>query len=450
MEKALKFISKQIASINFSETLIGITVILNILLVVCAIIATSYFGLIVIGTGFDGWCDLKLYGAGEHCFSDYWSTKHFLEKANPWFGEPWNYPAAAMLTTFFSSILGKLTENPQLGMWIYLTLMAISISVPAFWAGRGKPVYMRLIVIGLFGITSIPALMALDRGNSIGFAVPGLLMFLIGISKNNNLITAAGILIATTTKPQYVLLAFALVVLWRWKAFLITFVAVGLTQVCSFLFWPSAFPGSILLSISNTTNYGVNPDLAFDYPISNSSISSSLFELFTFWEDDASTSLFGKMFQNNQSIVPIAITLVFLIWSFALRKSLPPELIAIYLSAFASTWVSLSWAYYFVFAIPIAAIILRDPKRDLKLPGWQGVGNRSEINTTAKRLSILLLTLVTSLTLSKIIVPFITRPPGPYPLNSSQITTSFWVISALVTLITWSIVRKDSKQIVNI
>lgn len=438
----LKKIKSDLSQLKYSEFLLTITIALNIILVASAIIATSYYGLTVIGTGWDGWCDTKFTGVGTHCFGDYATMPLIGVTENPWISEyvvPWNYPAAAMLFTYVFVRVGILLQNPQSGLILYLVFLALALAAPAIWASRGKKFFLKLVAMSIVGITSIPALTTLDRGNHVGFVVPALLLFIIGMDRKSDLVTITGIVIAAMVKPQFALILLAPIILLRWKIVTWSIIGIAVTQFVPFLLWPKDFPTTIFQALSNMLAYGGVPNLSDTFP-TNSSIISSIYELFALILPDDSTNQLLKYVQANQMSITIYVILIFALWAFFLRKSFPPILIAIYFCAIASTAVPVSWSYYLVFVIPVAAVILRDPsKRVEENFNFQGFLDRKEYSSPIIQVSSVVLVLTVAITLSKIVIPNIEMTMGYYPVNSGELTTVFWIFSGYISLICWTV-----------
>ena len=127
---------------------------------------------------------------GRHCFSDYAMPVTLGMRDNPWAPYPeythWgfklvynNYPAAGMLPQMLFGVLGKWLGAPRLGLLGYQLALTIACFTPAVWAARGARGLERLVVFVACGVAAIPAWMTIDRGNSVGFVVPILLVFLV-------------------------------------------------------------------------------------------------------------------------------------------------------------------------------------------------------------------------------------------------------------------------------
>lgn len=445
IESSLLGIKKHISKVSISESLLGFVIFLDLILLFSSIIAESYYNLVTVGTGFDGWCDKNVFGIGVHCFSDYTLTDLIVNEQNPWNSQyisPQNYPAAALLITLLFSKLGTALSSPQIGLVLYLISMSLCLLLPSIWATKGKKPYLKLLVVSVTGIASVPAIMALDRGNSVGFVVPALLLILIGIENRNTTYFVTGIMVASIVKPQFAFLLILPFVLARWKVLYISLMGVIVVQIVPFVLWPSNFPATIQQAVQNTLSYGGLPDFKTHFP-TNVSVASSLFELTSLANPSNYENEIPQFIQQHPSQITFVIVVIFYLWSFIVRKYLPTIFVSIYTFVFASTLATVSWSYYLVFAIPVAALILRDPANSEigNKSSFQGVADRISNHPVAYKLSFLFLLPAVSFTLSKFIIPNYTPNSDPYPFSSVELSTSLWIISGFSTLIIYTLVK---------
>jgi len=68
-------------------------------------------------------------------------------------------------------------------------------------------------------------------------------------------------------KPQYVVLFLILVALHNWRRLAAGLAGVAVTQLLTFVAWPSRFPQTMGESLTNTLQYGQGTALSSDYPI---------------------------------------------------------------------------------------------------------------------------------------------------------------------------------------
>lgn len=167
-------------SLSPAGLLLGTTVFLSLVLILEAFVLAHYYEVDVISSltyvGRDTFCTPSppdSGGLGVHCFGCYYQVvTEFVPAENPWASGRSNYAASGMLIQAAASAVGTWLGAPQIGLVFYLITLAVAISVPAIWSGRGKSIALRLILVGVFSLASLPALMTIDRGNVVGFAVP--------------------------------------------------------------------------------------------------------------------------------------------------------------------------------------------------------------------------------------------------------------------------------------
>jgi hypothetical protein len=429
----MKQLLKKALELPKAELFLSLLVFLNIFLIFSSVIAESYYNLVSVGSGFDGWCDKNVLGVGVHCFSDFTLPAMIVAEPNPWdsqYVEGQNYPAAALLIPGFFVIVGKILGNPQFGLVAYLIAMIIALALPALWATKNRPLSFKLIFIASAGVLSVPAVMALDRGNSVGFVVPALLLFLIAVERKDPKLTAISIVIATIVKPQFFLLILLPLLLGQKKATVLAGSGVVFSQVISFLFWPNSFPQTIATAIRNTLSYGGTPDLSSRYP-TNGSIISGIYEATVF----LGLADVARFIQFNQLEITGSALFVLFMWVFLTRKKTPTIILAIFTIFAASTFVPVSWGYYLIFAIPVAAVIIRDPASTPSTKTiFQGIGERREFERGIARVAFFALIVACSFTLSKVMIPNITPTIDPYPLNSGELSAFFWIIALTLFL----------------
>lgn len=425
-----------------SEIFLTLLFLLNVFLVLSSVIAESYYNLVSVGSGFDGWCDKNILGVGVHCFSDFTLPAMIVAEPNPWnsqYVNGQNYPAAALLVPGAFVLVGKILGNPQFGLVSYIISMIICLALPAIWATKNRELSFRVVFVASAGALSVPAIMAIDRGNSVGFVVPVLLLFLVSIERKNDALIALSIVVATIVKPQFFILILLPLALGRFKATVYAAVGVLLSQFLAFLFWPRDFPFTIGSAIKNTLSYGGTPELDSRYP-TNGSIVSGIYE--------AASSLglanLAGQIQLNQTAITLSLVAIFFAWVHLTRKKTPVIIPAVFSIFFASTFVPVSWGYYLVFAIPVAAVLLRDPACvQIKETHFQGIGERLVFRGNLPRTALLALIVSCSLTLSKIVIPNVTPTKDPYPLNTGELPSFLWLVTLVLFIFTFSIRTKS-------
>ncbi len=310
---------------------------------------------------------------GVHCFSDYPVTETVAMRPNPW--EPiWRplgldgpdyqplrieYPAAGMVPHLLLGSLGKWFDAPQLGLVIALAILTITVFAPAVWAARGARGLERIVVFVACGAAAVPAWVAIDRGNLVGLVAPIALVFLVALCRRRWGVVAIAVVVAALVKPQYAILAVVLFAARRWRLGVAAVSGVVFTNVAAYLLWPRDFPGTIGQSIHNAVGY------TWFGPISswkNVSFANGLY----YSVREAIRVLAGQRIPEDfinptESLVGYAILVVVVGSILVLGRRIDPIMAGIALLATASLFPPLSYSYYLVFALPVAALVARDP-----------------------------------------------------------------------------------------
>jgi hypothetical protein len=207
----------------------------------------------------DGWCDILAGEAiGKHCFGDYAYVHSAIQEAKFW-EEPYNfgYPAAAFAPAAVSFALGNLFNNYSVGLWFYLLALAVSLS--SLWAimiAANKNFLTSDKFVALFSIgpLSLPSLIAFDRGNTVGFFVPGILLIVIGVLSSNRKFVAYAIVFGCLLKPQFAILLLFFIIHRQWRLFFGSVAAAGTLHGLAYL----VLVGELLHPLQRTLSVAVN------------------------------------------------------------------------------------------------------------------------------------------------------------------------------------------------
>ena len=318
----------------------------------------------------DCWAESGLR-IGSHCFSDYPVTETVAMSPNPW--EPiWlplasqaynplriEYPAAGLVPQLLLGTLGKWFGTPQLGLVVALTILTVALLAPAVWAARGARGLERIVVFLACGVAAVPAWVAIDRGNLVGLVAPMALVFLVALCRRRWGLVAVGVVLAALVKPQFAILVVVLFAARRWRLGSATVAGVIVTNLAAYLLWPQHFPGTIVQSIHNAVGYTSSGPIS---GWSNVSFGNGLF----FVAQRAIWALTGHdlpdgLINRAESVVGFAILVVVVVCIVALGRRIDPIWAGVVLLTTASLFPPLSYSYYLVFALPIAALVVRDP-----------------------------------------------------------------------------------------
>jgi len=430
-----------------SSLLWATVIMLGLILIVTSLIASQYYGKDVATSltffADDGHCAKGANeGIGVHCFGDYYFLLPFTSQTNPWTeynGMRVNYFASGIVPHWLFGTIGASLGYPVVGLIGYLLLLAASLAAPAVWASRGKPVATRIMTIGAFGLVSVPALMAIDRGNSVALTAPVLLAFLVALRRGNDRMTVITIVLASLVKPQYALLVMVLIAARKWKQSFLAIAGIIVTNALAFLVWPRGFPGAIGQAVSNVLNYAVATPMSDRYP-ANVSLSKGLYLAESAVKWITQTPPGESWVDAHAGLLGAAVVALLFAAIFVMRDHLPPHISGILVAMCASLFPSVSWSYYLVFALPVAAILLRDPVGAPQRDRWLGVLD-GENMSAAKRVASALVVLATAMALSRVLLPTSIPVPGSSRTDllgtSAEIVPLLWIAAALAVVIAW-------------
>lgn len=420
-----------------AELLLTLVIVFDIVLIATAFVLIHYLGIDALTSllyvGNEG-CDPSLGSVGYHCFGDY-NLGSVMSLPNPWdvvtqLG-PWNYPAASMVPSYIFVGLGNLTGHPSATMVLYLLVMAAGMTLPAAWAARGRAVWLQISLWAMFGFLSVPALMALDRGNVVGLAVAVMFLAVIGVARDRPLLVSIGIALAACAKPQFGLAIFIFVFFGRWMWMLICAGIALVCQVVPFLLWPQHFPGTIVQAVLGLFSFGGQSTLGNTIPSSVSFAKGAY--LLEEWFVRPFRPGSANWVEGHQALVTGVIVLALLVVLFLARRAMPQALTLSLLFLISALAVPTSFTYYFVAALPLAAIVLRDPAvrrsertEDLRLAGVLELGERrgwAEFSAAA------FFTVTLAATISRVFYPEPIPTMPFFVFTTSDVVTILWMVA---------------------
>jgi hypothetical protein len=403
--------------------LLGAILLVSALTVVRGFVLARYFSLDVLSTLVISVPEDCLLNwptqVGRHCFSDYSLVVSYGMRPDPWQPFPLpnfrlahnNYAAAGMVPHVFFGFLGNWLRAPQLGLLGYLLALTTACLTPAVWAARGARGLERVAVFLALGVAAIPAWTTIDRGNSVGFVVPIALAFLVALCRERWTLAAIMVVLAALVKPQFVVLAVALFAArqWRWGGFAVAGAAI--TNLAAYLLWPRNFPTTIVQSIHEALGFGSSPSSASGADVFNMSFAEGLLMI---PDDIKAGETGGKIpagfIAGPRSLLGYIVLILVVVCVVALGPRIKPLMAGTVLLATASLFPALDPSYYLVFALPIAALIARDPDGS---PGC-GIFDRPETVGGRRRAVGLLVSLAAALSIAQ------TVPFGPQLWNQKM------------------------------
>ncbi len=327
----------------------------------------------------DGWCDPPTQGLGVHCFGDFQVPRLLLDQPSIYgpdsLGDPSNpYTATAMFPHLFFRAIEWTGVGQRGSMWVYLAFLGIALLVPALWvvANRSREDRDWTPVL-LIGIAAGPFLTMMDRGNSAGFAVPFILLFALFVRERPEWVAVVAVIGAASVRPQFILLALALLAFGRIRS---AFVAVAVwlaISVAAFAVFPGGFAHNIRTWWGDLAQFQSQTDVAADL-YTNLSATHAL-TVVGGWLQSAPGPLedFGGWLTtwavdnpNVSGAVLIVAALVTMLAAPSRRVAPFALVVALVLPVLTQ---SISFGYYLMVALPLAALVLGPAAPGLLITG---------------------------------------------------------------------------------
>jgi hypothetical protein len=394
--------------------LLGTILLASTVSAATSFVLAQYYGIDVLSSllanpSEDCWLD---WGTkiGRHCFGDYpWSVGVGM-RPNPWepypLFLPWHnyqadqndYVAAGMVPQLLFGLPAKRLGVPRVGLLGYLLALTMAVLTPAVWAARGARGLERVVVFVALGAAAIPAWTVIDRGNSTGFVAPVALVFLVALRRQRWGLVAITVVLAALVKPQFAILAVALLAARQWRLGGLAVGGIVIANLAAYLLWPRDFPGTIVQSIHNALQHGSPVTRVW---LQNASFGRGIFFIADMIETHKRGSLPGGFLDGPRSLIGYVVLVAVVGCVLALGRRIPPVMAGIALLATASLFPSLSYRYYLLFALPVAALVARDPD------GPPGLGFFDRLHALGDRRRALgvYLSLTAALSIAQIALP---------------------------------------------
>jgi len=180
---------------------------------------------------------------GIHYFGDFLQTFDWATLSNPWTHDASflvQYPSVPVY------LLKLLTPFPYYtALWIYLALMILT-SAAAVWLVLDKFSNVSRFAASIaIGCLSTPALMAFDRGNSVGFLAILFCLFSVGVISRKKWLAVTMLLLMATSKIYPILLIIVFVRLKWWREIAVTLIAGLMVTFALFLVTPGSLVDTI-------------------------------------------------------------------------------------------------------------------------------------------------------------------------------------------------------------
>lgn len=229
----------------------------------------------------DGWCLDQFVSYGEHCFGDFslgvllsdqggnvWiPSEKFPASTHP----PLNYLVYRLfgfLWRFFSS---------NVSVTAYLIFVSASLLSPFIMLKRELPKPKLFLFIMVYGVSTLPMLMTIDRGSSVALSIPFIAMSYYGHLRNKPSFVIGGLVLASCVRPQFILLTLSLLIQRRYLTFAKALVMALFANVICFVLWdPQNYFRNMKSFIVASNKYSTN-DMSTIWP-TNYSLSHGIWK----------------------------------------------------------------------------------------------------------------------------------------------------------------------------
>lgn len=351
-------------------------------------IVGSYFGIDTYAsrsiTGADGWCNPQTQGLGVHCWGDYYGPIILVNtQPDPWSGAFNPYPAAALTPFVVAQTLGSLTGFAQAGVFIYMFAMAASICWSVWIATKNLGPGSRALLFSALTFFSPPVIMALDRGNSVGFAVPLLIWFFLSLKNQKETQSIFAIALLTVIKPHFILMALFFLIRGRFKPTVSVVGLAGLVNILPFLLiGQQTFPANVIKWFTGTLAYQEYSSVTLQWP-QNMSFSQGLYSLVFVISKGLNTNLDAALssIAANQGAIGLVVLVGTVLGLTILRSKFSDQHLGIILISLITMTSGTSFYYYGVFAAPALLALMANNSK---------LSPRGDESGTTRRINIIL------------------------------------------------------------
>ena len=295
-------------------------------------------------------CDTLTQGFGRHCFSDYQIPNIYLDEPNLW--EEMQYSPTALIPHIVANESSKLIGE-RAALLTYLFILASAVMVPSIVVVRKTWLHTRSVLpLLLIGVATIPFVFTIDRGNSVGFVVPLLMIVAFRLREKADWTVTVAIIGAAAIRPQFALLAIGLIAFGQFKQVSIAAVGSVLINVAPFLLIRGDRTENISNWLGNVFDYQNYSSFGEIYPVKLSLV-QALYNVFDFTNNPNNADFVVQ----QMTFVSLVALLVICTTVFVYRKRMSrPHAVVISLIA-PTLLTSSSFGYYSVFVLVIAARI---------------------------------------------------------------------------------------------
>jgi hypothetical protein len=296
-----------------------------------------------------------------------------------------------------------------------------------------------VVVFVACGAAAIPAWAAIDRGNSTGFLAAIGLVFLVALCRRRWGVVAIAVVLAALVKPQFVVLTVVLLAARQWRLGGIAVAGAVTSNVAAYLLWPQDFPETIIQSIRNTLSHG-SVRMGTTHEVWNVSFAKVLFALPDYIAARyAGGEVPGGFLAVPRSLIGYVVLAVVVVCVLVLGRRIPPVMVGVVLLATASLIPAFTYSYYLVFALPIAALVARDPDG---APG-SGIFDRFGACGDRRRAVFVCVSVAAALSIAQVPIPVPPNDGGTVP-TTAELAPLLWLVACAVTIVSYA--RRPASQ----
>lgn len=406
----------------------------------------------------DGWCDTATQGIGFHCFGDFYSTMQF-PLASPWTESVTAYPPFSLVIIKLIKTMYIASNASNLVLLFFLTALVLALVFPVIHLYATKRVKsLRACILMAIGLLTLaPAMMVLDRGNNLGFAVPFIYLCYVSASNGQTKSFMVISVFLCLWKPQLGVISLYLLFIGRYGWFLRWLLITTSGYLVSFsVFGVGSLLENVRLFLKNLIAYQGYVALP-SYSPSNWSFSNFILTALDVPRIFGDISNLGLV--NSSSIpeeiinvVPVLFlisTLSVIYWK---RSHLHNLTVLTLLCLLAILTPSVSFSYYLALLIPLVVVIFYGIIAANEIGESQLDNEQLLVNTfildilgTRKQLLVFSAVLLTCF----VSWPFTWGMLGVSESNPTNTIGIFWTVG-LVLLVVWFFTillrRKDSNK----
>jgi hypothetical protein len=198
-----------------------------------------------------------------------------------------------------------------------------------------------------------------------------------------------------------------------------------ISNVAAYAQWPLDFPATIVQSVHNALGYGSFHAMTGTL---NASFAKGLLLIPDAIAGRGGSRVPDGFLAGPRSLIGYGVLLVVVVSVLVLGRRILPVMAGIALLATASLFLAVSNTYYLVFALPVAALVVRDPDG----PPGSGVFDRLAIRGDRRRAVGICVTLAAALSVVQISMPYEWFP------TTVVLAPTAWLIACAAIIVSYA------------